>query len=71
LFPENIVSMSIEEKSTPAFLCPLGIKRMAKEFLRFKNDYYINLSYLKTLDENLSGVNELENYYNQYNKNGE
>ena len=68
LFPENIVSMSIEEKSTPAFLCPLGIKRMAKEFLRFKNDYYINLNYLKTLDENLSGAKELEYYYNQLNK---
>lgn len=48
LFDEGISSMGIEGKNTPAFLCPAGIKRMAKEFKRFPEQYEINLRFMQS-----------------------
>lgn len=63
LFPVGVPSFSVELKNTPAYLCPLGIERMAREFKSFPDDYKTNIEYLKTIDKNLSGVDALENFY--------
>ena len=65
LFPVGVPSFSVELKNTPAYLCPLGIERMAREFKLFPDDYKTNIEYLKTIDKNLSGVDALESYYNK------
>ena len=65
LFPEGIESMSIEEKNTPAFMCPMGVKRMANDFLKFPEQYEANVSALKKVnDEFLTGVSILIDEYN-------
>lgn len=65
LFDDKYTSMGIKNKNTPAYLCPLGIKRMAKEFKKFPKQYKTNIEALKK--ENnilLTGVDILENEYN-------
>lgn len=47
LFDENIPSIGVEWRNTPAYLCPAGIKRMAEEYHRFPQQYEINLKNLK------------------------
>ena len=61
LFPEGVASMAIADKCTPAYMCSLGVKRCAKEFARFPEQYRVNLEALK--DENndlLSGYTILK-----------
>ena len=65
LFPVGVPSLNIEMKSTPAYLCIDGIKRMAEDFKEFPDDYEVNLNYLKSLDSSLSGVEYLEYFYNK------
>ncbi len=65
LFPVGVSSLSLELKNTPAYLCPLGIERMAREFKSFPDDYKTNIEYLKTIDKNLSGASVLDEYYNK------
>lgn len=65
LFPVGVSSLSVELKNTPAYLCPLGIERMAREFKSFPDDYKTNIEYLKTIDKNLSGASVLDEYYNR------
>lgn len=61
LFPENIPSLSIENRNTPAFLCFEGIRRMSNEFLMFPEQLKVNLDYLKSLENDyLTGVSLLE-----------
>ena len=50
LFDEKIPSLGIKSKNTPAYLCNLGIKRMAEDFLMFPEQYDVNISYLKSLN---------------------
>ena len=45
LFDETISSLGIEGKNTPAYLCPAGLKRMAKEFKRFPEQYKANVDF--------------------------
>lgn len=67
LFDETIPSLGISGKNTPAFLCPLGIQRMAKEFIKFPSQLKVNLDYLKFIasagpkETLLSGIDLLEN----------
>ena len=63
---EKYPSMNIEERCTPAFMCPAGIQRMADEFRLFPVQYRVNLKYLKSCnDEFLTAVTELETAYNK------
>lgn len=56
----------IEMKHNPSCLCPEGLKRMAREFKRFPEQYEINIQSLKRMDnEVLSGVNCLIEEYNK------
>ena len=65
LFDEGISSLGIRGLNTPAYLCPAGVKRMAKEFKKFPEQYRINLEFLKMQnDPYRSGVEFLENEYN-------
>ena len=54
LFPEGYISLTPEQRSTPAFLCPLGIKRMASVYKDFPGEY------LKQFDDALTSLSYLE-----------
>lgn len=61
LFPEEIPSMGPKGRNTPAYCCPAGIKRMAKDFRIFSQQYEVNRKALVAMeDELLSGVKLLE-----------
>lgn len=56
----------VEMKHNPSCLCPEGLKRMAREFKRFPEQYEINIQSLKKMDnEILSGINYLIEEYNK------
>ena len=61
LFNEKYPSMGAPGKPhNPSCLCPAGLKRMAREFKRFPDQYKINIQALQDMnDEFLSGVNYL------------
>ena len=63
MFDETIPSMGPKGKNSPATLCELGIKRMAREFLAFPEQYEANIKALK-LNPEITGANELEKEYN-------
>ena len=65
LCPANISSLAVELRNTPAYLCVDGIKRMAKIFRMFPDDYVVNMNYLKSLNSPLAGVDYLEYWYNK------
>ena len=77
LFNENIPSLYAEDRCTPAFLCPEGIKRMAKDFLKFPEQYEINVKNMryelenpveknkKPKDQRVVGLDLLEKEYNK------
>lgn len=65
LFDGNIASLNSVNKNTPAYLCPLGIKRMATEFKKFPEQYEVNISKLKQDDPVLSEVGYLIEEYNK------
>ncbi len=68
LFNEKIPSMSSLNKkgNTPACLCPEGVRRMAKDFLRFPEQYKVNVEALKKENNlELTGVDLLETEYNK------
>ncbi len=57
LFNENIPSIGIKGKNTPAFLCPAGAKRMKQEFQKFPDQYQINKNFLESQnDPYLTGI---------------
>ena len=61
LFDATIPSLGINGQHSPAYLCPTGIRRMAKEFLDYPEQYQVNLKALKdTNNPTLSGVGFLE-----------
>ncbi len=63
LFDDSIPSLGLKGRNTPAYLCHEGIKRMAKEFLRFPHQYEINLKALKEANSSfLTGVDLLIQY---------
>lgn len=56
--------MGISGQCTPAYLCPAGLKRMAKEFKKFPEQYDANVKYLKEQNNPyLTGVEYLEEEY--------
>lgn len=63
LFDDSIPSLGLKGRNTPAYLCNEGVKRMAKEFLRFPHQYEINLKALKEANSSfLTGVDLLIQY---------
>ena len=61
LFDANVPSLGINGRHSPAYLCPSGIRRMAKEFLKYPEQYQVNLNALKEANNpTLSGVEFLE-----------
>jgi len=61
LFDGTIPSLGISGKHSPAFLCPAGLKRMAEEFVKYPEQYEVNLKALKNANNpTLSGVKFLE-----------
>ena len=74
LFPEEVASFTescIDEKYpySPAFLCPAGLKRMAEEFLKYPEQYDVNLKALEDLNnDELSGVKFLKEAYEKAEK---
>lgn len=64
LFDESIPSMGIKGKNTPAYCCHEGLKRMAKEFYNYPEQYAVNLKALENEnDEFLTGVSILKEEY--------
>lgn len=52
--------------SYPSCLCPEGLKRMAREFKDFPEQYEVNIQSLKAMNNDmLSGVNYLIEEYNK------
>ena len=60
LFNPSIPSLGINGRYSPAFLCPLGITRMAKDFIKFPQQYEVNKNYLKQFDDKYTGLSYLE-----------
>lgn len=53
-------------KHNPSCLCPEGLKRMAREFKNFPEQYEVNIQSLKAMNNDiLSGVNYLIEEYNK------
>ena len=66
LFNPNIPSLSSKGSHSPAYLCPAGLKRMAKEYKMFPQQYKINVDSLKKENQPfLTGVDLLEAEYNK------
>ena len=64
LFDGSRPSLGVNENNLPAFLCPAGIERMAKEFLRFPEQYKTNIDAIeKMADPELTGVDLLKKEY--------
>ena len=61
LFDDSFPSLGISGRHSPAYLCPAGIRRMAKEFMKFPRQYEVNIKALKAANDSaLSGVDYLE-----------
>lgn len=64
LFDDSIPSLGINGQNTPAYCCPAGLKRMAKEFINYPQQYKTNVDYLiKANDDYLTGVDMLIEEY--------
>lgn len=67
LFNPSIPSLGIKGKNTPAYCCPAGLKRMAKEFHNYPGQYQVNLkSLLDAYNEYLTGAELLKEEYEKY-----
>lgn len=63
VFPEGYPSLSILNKNTPAFLCDLGIKRMAYELNQFPSQCKTNIEQLvKEGNDYLTGLSLIKKY---------
>lgn len=62
LFPETFYSLTPEDRNTPAYLCPMGIKRMAEDFKKYQEQYKANRDHLEKYSLELSGLDYLEKY---------
>jgi len=61
LFDGTIPSLGINGQHSPAYLCPAGIRRMAKEFMEYPEQYQVNIKALKEANNPvLSGIEYLE-----------
>ena len=67
LFDGTYPSLGIKEQCTPAFLCPAGIDRMAREFSKFPEQYEVNIRALENAgDEYMTGVTLLKEAVAKY-----
>ena len=53
-------SLGVNTRATPAYLCPLGIKRMAKEYLKYPECLEYDLKYLEKFDDAITGLSYLK-----------
>jgi hypothetical protein len=68
LFNESYPSLGINWNNAPAIILPEGVRKMAKAFLKFPEQYKVNVEFLKSQNDPLmSGVEFLENEYNKLN----
>lgn len=66
LFDSSIPLLGIKGQNTPAYCCPAGLKRMAKEFKNYPEQYQVNVKALEEADdEYLTGVALLKEEYNK------
>lgn len=66
LFNPDIPSLGAFGKNSPAYLCPAGLKRMARIYKQFPQQYKVNIKALKAVNnEYLTGVGLLEEEYNR------
>lgn len=64
LFDPLIPSMGAKGRNTPAYCCPAGLLRMAKDFHKYHDQYKVNMKALKKAgDEFLTGCSLLEQAY--------
>lgn len=64
MFDENIPSLGIKGQNTPAYLCPAGVKRMARDFMKLPEQFLTNLNFLKEQNAPyLTGIEFLEREY--------
>lgn len=54
LFDPMMPSLTLGGDCTPAYLCVDGIQRMANEFLKFPEQYKVNLEYMKNIPNEFS-----------------
>lgn len=60
LFDPTIPSLTLGSDCTPAYLCVDGIQRMANEFLKFPEQYEVNLEYMKNVPNEFSYLVRLD-----------
>ncbi len=61
LFNPSIPSMGIKGRNTPAYCCAAGLERMANDFRKYPEQYKVNMSFLKTAnDEFMTGYSLLK-----------
>lgn len=66
MFDPNVPSIGVGGRNTPAYCCPAGIRRMAKDFKKFPQQYEVNLRALQDMDDDfLSGVTLLLDEYSK------
>ena len=67
LFDEKTPSLGLHGRCTPSYLCHKGIIRMAKEFLKYPEQYKVNIDNLKANDPNDDTEwSILEKYYDEF-----
>ena len=68
LFDGATPSIGPKGRNTPAYLCPAGIRRMAGEFIKFPEQYQVNIDSLKREnDYSKTEYKLLESEYNRQN----
>lgn len=50
LFPCEYPSIGPKGRNTPAYMCPRGLIRMAKEFKKFPKQYNVNIESLRKFE---------------------
>lgn len=65
LFNPTIPSMGVRGRNTPAYCCPAGLERMAKEFHKYPEQYKVNMDALKAADDEfMTGYSLLKKAFN-------
>ena len=64
MFDTTIPSLGSKGRNTPAYLCTAGIRRMAKDFRKFPEQYAVNVKALRDEDNEFhTGLSLLERVY--------
>lgn len=63
-FDPTIPSMGVRNRNTPAYCCPAGLERMAREFHKYPEQYKVNLNALRAADDEfVTGYSLLKQAY--------